>query len=59
MKNKVKFAISYICVFAGMVFTFIGGCMLDSKTLFMPIAICFVGIVFLGIAIVINRREWL
>ena len=59
MKNKFKVMISYVCAFIGMMFSFIGGCMLDSEKLFLPITICFVGIVFLGISIVINRKGWL
>lgn len=59
MKNKFKIMISYVCAFIGMMFSFIGGCMLDSEKLFLPIMICFVGVVFLGISIVINRKGWL
>lgn len=59
MKNKFKVMIGYICAFIGMMFSFIGGCMLDSEKLFLPIIICFAGIVFLGISIVINRKGWL
>ena len=56
MKNKFKVTIGYVCVFIGMMFSFIGGCMLDSEKLFLPIMICFIGVVFLGISIVINRK---
>ncbi len=56
MKNKFKIMISYVCAFIGMMFSFIGGCMLDSEKLFLPIMICFIGVVFLGISIVINRK---
>ena len=59
MKNKFKIMISYVCAFIGMMFSFIGGCMLDSEKLFLPIMICFIGVVFLGISIVINRKGWL
>ena len=59
MKNKFKLIVTYICLFLGMMLTFLAGCMLDSGTLFVPTMICFVGFVFLGIAIIINRREWL
>ena len=59
MKNKFKIMISYVCAFIGMMFSFIGGCMLDSEKLFLPITICFVGIVFLGIALFLNRKVWL
>lgn len=59
MKNKFKIMIAYVCAFIGMMFYFVGGCMLDSEKLFLPIMICFVGIVFLGISIVINRKGWL
>lgn len=59
MKNKFKVMISYVCAFIGMMFSFVGGCMLDSEKLFLPITICFVGTVFLGISIVINRKVWL
>lgn len=59
MKNKFKVTIGYVCAFIGMMFSFIGGCMLDSEKLSLPITICFVGIVLLGISIVINRKVWL
>jgi len=59
MKNKFKIMIAYVCAFIGMMFSFIGGCMLDSENLFLPIMICFIGVVFLGISIVINRKGWL
>ena len=59
MKNKFKVIVTYVCLFIGMTFFFIGGCMLDSEVLFVPTMICFAGFVFLGIAIIINRREWL
>ena len=59
MKNKFKVMISYVCAFIGMMFSLVGGCMLDSEKLFLPITICFVGIVFLGISVVINRKGWL
>lgn len=59
MKNKFKVMISYVCAFIGMMFSFIGGCMLDSEKLLLPITICFVGIIILGISIVINRKVWL
>lgn len=59
MKNKFKIIIGYVCAFIGIMFSIIGGCMLDSEKLFLPITICFVGIVFLGISIVINRKDWL
>lgn len=59
MKNKFKVMISYVCAFIGMMFSFIGGCMLDSEKLFLPFTICFVGIVFLGIALFFNRKGWL
>lgn len=59
MKNKFKVMISYVCAFIGVMILFVGGCMLDSEKLSLPITICFVGIVFLGISIVINRKVWL
>ena len=59
MKNKIKVIIGYVCAFIGIMFSIIGGCMLDSERLSLPITICFVGIVFLGISIVINRKDWL
>ena len=59
MKNKFKVIIGYVCAFIGIMFSIIGGCMLDSERLFLPITICLVGIVFLGISIVINRKVWI
>ena len=59
MKNKIKTMIAYVCAFIGMMFSFIGGCMLDSERLLLPITICFVGVVFLVISIGINRKGWL
>lgn len=59
MKNKFKIMLGYVCAFIGMMFSFVGGCMLDSEKLLLPITICFVGVVFLGISIVINRKVWL
>ena len=59
MKNKIKIILGYVCAFIGMMFSIIGGCMLDSEKLFLPIIICFVGIVFFGISIIINRKDWL
>lgn len=59
MKNKFKVMIGYVCAFIGMMFFFIGGCMLDSEKLSLPITICFVGIILLGISVVINRKVWL
>lgn len=59
MKNKFKVMIGYVCAFIGMMLSFIGGCMLDSEKLSLPITICFIGIVLLGISIVINRKVWL
>ena len=59
MKNKFKVMIGYVCAFIGMMFLFIGGCMLDSEKLLLPITICFVGIILLGISVVINRKVWL
>lgn len=56
MKNKFKIMLGYVCAFIGMMFSFVGGCMLDSEKLLLPITICFVGVVFLGISIVINRK---
>ena len=46
MKNKIKTMIALVCAFIGMMFSFIGGCMLDSERLLLPIIICFVGVVF-------------
>lgn len=59
MKNKFKVMIGYVCAFIGMMFSFIGGCMLDSERLLLPITICFIGVVFLVISIGINRKGWL
>lgn len=59
MKSKFKIMLGYVCAIIGVMISFIGGCMLDSEKLFLPIIICFVGIVFLGIAVIINRRVWL
>ena len=58
MKNKFKVTIGYVCVFIGMMFSFIGGCMLDSEELFLPIIICLVGVIFFGIALFLNRKVW-
>lgn len=59
MKNKIKVMIGYVCAFIGMMFSFIGGCMLDSERLFLPTTICFIGVVFFGISLLINRKVWL
>lgn len=59
MKNKFKIRLGYVCAIIGVMISFIGGCMLDSEKLFLPIIICFVGIVFLGIALFLNRKVWL
>ena len=59
MKNKFKVMVGCVCAFIGMMFSFIGGCMLDSEKLFLPIMICFIGIVFLGIALFFNRKRLL
>lgn len=59
MKNKIKIMFGYVCAIIGVMISFIGGCMLDSEKLFLPIIICFIGIVFLGIALFLNRKVWL
>ncbi len=59
MKNKFKVVIGYVFALIGAMITFVGGCMLDSEKLFLPIIICFVGIVFIGIALFLNRKAWL